>query len=120
MQDPIWYEVYKSATARDAAVYVLKLISHMTWKQNETVLDYGCGAGSTGAHFILPKVESLDSRMHSVDVSPKMLNHAIQNYPSPRITYTLGDILNEEFPFFNTRFDKVFAVYVLHYIKNYR
>jgi len=120
MQDPDRYEFYKSAAARDAGVYVPKLISLMTWKRNEIVLDYGCGAGSTGYHFILPKVESQGSKMYSIDSSEKMLNHAIQNYKSSNVTYALGNILSQDFPFSNISFDKVFGIHVLHYIKNYR
>jgi len=120
MQDPGRYEFYKSAAARDAGLYVPKLTSIMTWKPEETILDYGCGAGSTGARFILPKVESQNSKMYSVDVSLKMVNHAVQNYPSPSVTYAVGDILSDKFPFSNIRFDKVFSIYVLHFIKNYR
>jgi len=120
MQDPARYESNKSLAARDANIFVPVLMSHMPWRKNETIMDYGCGAGSTGAKFFLPKLEYNNSHMYSLDVSMKMLNHAITNYPSPRITYAVGDIVSDEFPFPQILFDKIFGIYVLHYIKDYR
>jgi cyclopropane fatty-acyl-phospholipid synthase-like methyltransferase len=120
MFDPERYESNKSAAARDAEEFVPKLVGDMVWKKNEVIMDYGCGAGSTGAKLILPKVESCDSKMFSVDISKEMLEHAKKAYPSPRISYAVGDILSDDFQHRNMKFDKIFAVHVLHFVKNYR
>lgn len=96
------------------------LVNHMTWKKNELILDYGCGAGSTGNKFVLPEVEKFDSKIHSVDISPDMIAHAKKTYPSPRVTFNVGDILQDNFPHKEVKFDKIFAVYVLHFVRNYR
>jgi len=120
MYDPDRYESNKSAAARDAEQYVPKIISDMSWGKNETILDYGCGAGSTGAKLIMPTVELNDSKMYSVDISKDMVEHAMKAYPHPRVTYAVGNILDDEFPFRDINFDKIFAVYVLHFVKDYR
>jgi len=91
----------------------------MRWNNEEIVLDYGCGAGSTGYNWILPKVDKFNSKMYSVDVSSKMLAYGQMNYPHQRINYGVGDVLTK-FPFENVTFDKIFAVNVFHYIRDIR
>lgn len=116
MIDPEKYETNKSVAARDAAEFVPKLIEVIgEWKPEENILDYGCGAGSTGYNLILPQVEKCDSKMYSVDISEKMIEFAREKYPHPRITYEKGDILND-FPFPDVQFDKAFAIYVFHFV----
>ncbi|ODM93581.1 Juvenile hormone acid O-methyltransferase [Orchesella cincta] len=117
MQDPARCENNKASAQEIIDVFVPKLISSLRWNTGETVLDYGCGAGSTGFKCILPKVEEFQSKMYSVDVSAKMLAFAEENYPHELITYGVGDIL-DKFPFENVKFDKIFAVNVFHYIRD--
>ncbi|CAL8123302.1 unnamed protein product [Orchesella dallaii] len=119
MYDPERYEKYKSAAARDAAEFAPKLVSEMEWAQNEAILDYGCGAGSTGYNFILPNVEKHGSKLYSVDISEKMIEFAEKEYAHPRITYAVGDILGD-FPYKKMQFDKILSIYVLHFVKDYR
>ncbi|ODN06194.1 Juvenile hormone acid O-methyltransferase, partial [Orchesella cincta] len=120
MLDPEKYENNKSVAARDAAEFVPKIIDLMEWKNtHENVLDYGCGAGSTGYNLILPQIEKFDSNLYSVDISEPMLDFAKQKYSHPRITYAKGDI-EKDFPFENVKFDKIFSIYVLHFISDIR
>jgi len=120
MQDPENYEAHKSKAARDTEVFVPRLISDMKWKRNENIMDYGCGAGSTGAKFLSPQGTSFNSKLYSVDVSEKMIEYAKRNYPSPSTTYALGNILSEKFAFQHIKFDKIFAILVLHFVKEYK
>ncbi|ODN06195.1 Juvenile hormone acid O-methyltransferase [Orchesella cincta] len=119
MYDPERYEKFKSAAARDAAEFAPKLVSEMEWNSKEVILDYGCGAGSTGFNFILPTVEKHDSKLFSVDISEKMIEFAEKEYAHPRITYAVGDILGD-FPYKSMQFDKILSIYVLHFVKDYR
>jgi len=120
MQDPEKYENNKSVAARDAAEFVPKIIEIMEWKNShENILDYGCGAGSTGYNLILPQVEKFDSHLYAVDISEPMLKFARSKYGHTRITYAKGDI-GKEFPFENVKFDKIFSIYVLHFISDIR
>lgn len=116
----IRYETNKTAAARDAEQFVPMLVADMEWGRQELILDYGCGAGSTGSRFILPQAEKYDSKMYSVDISPDMIEHARKAYPNPRVTFAIGDILRDDFPHKDVKFDKIFAVYVLHFVRNYR
>jgi SAM-dependent methyltransferase len=96
------------------------MVQDVTWADNEVILDYGCGAGSTGNKFLLPQAEKYNSILHSVDISPDMIAFAKINYPNPRVTFDVGDILQDNFPHKEKKFDKIFTVYVLHIVKNYR
>lgn len=118
MYDPERYEKYKSAAARDAAEFTPKLVAAMEWGENENVLDYGCGAGSTGYNFVLPTVEKKASKLYSVDISDKMIEFAKREYSHPCISYAVGNIL-EDFPF-DTKFDKIISIYVLHFVRDFR
>ncbi len=120
MYDPERYESNKSAALRDAEQFVPMLVNDMDWSKNEIILDYGCGAGSTGNRFILPQAEKFDSKIHSVDISQDMIEHAKKAYPNPRVSFAVGDILQDNFPHKDVQFDKIFAVYVLHFVRNYR
>lgn len=119
MYDPYRYEKYKSAAARDAAEFTPKIVQEMTWSENETVLDYGCGAGSTGFKYVLPTVEKTVSKLYSVDISDKMIEFAKKEYSHPSINYAVGNIVGE-FPYENIKFDKLISIYVLHFVKDYR
>lgn len=119
MYDPERYEKFKSAAARDAAEFTPKVVAGMTWGKNEVILDYGCGAGSTGFNFVLPTVERTDSKLFSVDISDKMVEFAKKEYAHPRVTYAVGDILGD-FPYKDQEFDKIISIYVLHFVKDFR
>jgi len=120
MQDPAAYESYKTIAARDANQFVPQLIADMKWEHNEKILDYGCGAGSTGANLILPIVKAYNSKMFSVDSSHQMVEFAKKNYSDADVTYAVGNILREDFPFRSLKFHKIFSIYVFHYIKDFK
>jgi len=65
-------------------------------------------------------VEKYDSIIHSVDISPDMIQHARKTYGHERVTFEAGDILQDSFPYRDVQFDKIFAVYVLHFVKDYK
>lgn len=122
MYDPERYENNKTAAARDAEQFVPMMIRDMSWSNKQVILDYGCGAGSTGNTFIVPQAEKFDSKIYAADISPDMIQHAKKAYPNPRVEFQVGDLLMDEenWPYKGIKFDKIFAVYVLHFVKNYR
>ena len=61
-----------------------------------------------------------DSYIHAVDISPKMVEYAKSHFSHPRVSYTVGNILSNDFPLANLMFDKIFSVYVFYYVKDYR
>jgi len=76
MQDPATYEKCKIIATREANQIVPEAIAEMKDKHNEKILDYGCGAGSTGANLILPIAKAYNSKMFSVDISNKVVESA--------------------------------------------
>jgi len=121
MYDPERYEENKSAAKRDADEHVPELIKQMNWiTENEDILDYGCGAGSVTYTYFLPMALRYNSSITAVDVSDKMIEHAKKTYSHPRIEYLQGNIMAKDFPLKGRQFDKIFSVYVLHFIKDYR
>jgi ubiquinone/menaquinone biosynthesis C-methylase UbiE len=121
MYDPERYETYKSAPAKDAEEFVPILIKGMKgWKENETILDYGCGAGSVANKHLVPLATKYNATIHAVDISNEMIKHAKEAYPHPSVHYLQGDIQDPNFPLLNKQFDQIFSIYVLHFIRDYR
>ena len=87
-----------------------QLASHFKLPENSTLLDFGCGVGSSIGmmHKYFPK-----AILHGVDVSEKSIAIAQQRF---------GDIAHietyngETLPFHNETFDIVFAACVFHHI----
>jgi len=120
MHDPETYETYKAAAERDADEFVPKIIRGMKWKTDEVILDYGCGAGSTGNKFLVPEAEVYNSIIKACDSSEAMIKFAKENYPHHRVSYIIGNIMEDNFPLQNMKFDRIFSLFVLHFIKNYK
>src|SRR5437016_4855397 len=121
MHDPERYEDNKSAAKRDADEYVPELIKTMKWtREKEEILDYGCGAGSVTCKYFLPMAIQYNSSITAIDISDKMIEYANKFNAHPRIQYSCGTIMSEDFPLKDKQFDKIFSVYVFHFIKDYR
>ncbi|CAG7651754.1 unnamed protein product [Allacma fusca] len=120
MHAPEQYEENKSVARRDIEEAMTDLIPRMEFRQKEVILDYGCGAGTTGYKFFKPLAEEYDSVIHAVDISSEMIQHAKENFSHARVTYTQGNILDDDFPLKDVQFDRIFSAYVFHYIKDYK
>ncbi|CAG7716917.1 unnamed protein product [Allacma fusca] len=120
MHAPEQYEENKSVARRDIEEAMTDLIPRMEFKQKEVILDYGCGAGTTGYKFFKPLAEEYDSVIHAVDISSEMIQHARENFSHARVTYTQGNILDDDYPLKDVQFDRIFSVYVFHYMKDYK
>lgn len=106
---------------QDLTYFFPKLISALRWGQREeNVLDYGCGPGETGFHYILPELLKYNSKLYSVDVNETKVEHAKQDYPHESVTYAVGNIMEEPFPFKDVQFDKIFSIYVFHCVHQLR
>jgi len=121
MFDPEEYDCYKQLSIRGFSENpVAKLTNGMEWKQNEVVLDYGCGPGAMTNKRIVPLVMAHDSFLHCVDISRNMIDYAARKYPNPRVKYQVGNLIEEEFPFPGEYFDKIFAIHMMNWFPNFR
>lgn len=95
-----------------------KLIDNLSWNFTEgNILDYGCGPGGSGYNVILPKAESTNSQMYSVDISPKWIELAQQTRSHPRIHYKVG-VFPDNFAFPEIKFDRILSLNVFHLVDN--
>ena len=119
MDNPKLYDECRQVMLRRNSIAPV-LLSLQRWgKRAEKVLDYGCGPGVVGYEFLFPEIEKYDGRLVSVDCSQQMIDHAKQTYPHERVTYQVGDIMEEvAWPFEGVEFDKIFCHLVLHYVKD--
>jgi len=92
----------------DLAVKISKV------KDNEQVLDIGCGTGLTSLKFL----QAADCKVHGIDLSQGMLDiwkHKIEKLNlASRVTMVLGDITNLNLE--DTSFDIVVSTVTLHHV----
>jgi ubiquinone/menaquinone biosynthesis C-methylase UbiE/glycosyltransferase involved in cell wall biosynthesis len=104
-----------SFTGRDAAFYARRKVEvleeivrpRLGSLQGLSLLDVGCGTGTTDRHFA-----SRVRKLHGVDVSTEMLARARRALPAVDFSWYDGDKL----PFPDESFDVVLAVCVLHHV----
>jgi len=121
MYDPERYEKNKAAAGSDASEFVPRLIKQMSWKRDEKILDYGCGAGSVSGQYLVPMAERYKSTIEAVDISDDMLDYAKANNSHALVHFVKGDILKEDFlRGRNEVFDRIFSIYVLHFMRDYK
>jgi len=122
MHDPELYESYSQFQRRDAMELVPYIVSKMTSKKIETVLDFGCGTGFITKNIILPSLMKIGmtnkTKLYGFDVAKKMVEYASVKNAHPNVTYMVADVMKEdcEFP---CKFDKIFSLHVLHWISDH-
>jgi SAM-dependent methyltransferase len=87
------------------------VLTRMTWRGDESILDVGCGSGSYYKHLraMLP-----DSRYTGIDIEPGMLsNHAARD-PETNRALGVGDA--QTLPFADASFDVVMANHMLYHV----
>lgn len=114
---------------RQDASRVLARHSHMLrWRDNERILDVGSGSGNVTTEVLLPYLPKNFKHLVGIDISENMVKCASANNTNPRITYTVGNIAQDDkdilFQSFTEDdltygFDKVFSFYCLHWVRNY-
>ncbi|WGH76794.1 methyltransferase domain-containing protein [Tenacibaculum tangerinum] len=86
------------------------LIKLLNPKQNERVLDVGCGSGQ-----LTDKINNLSNEAIGIDKSAEMIADAKSKFPN--IEFHVGDAENFAF---EKKFDAIFSNATLHWVKNYR
>ncbi|ODN04169.1 Juvenile hormone acid O-methyltransferase [Orchesella cincta] len=127
MYDPDLYDKYSEFQRRDAREFIPYIVSKMTRKPTEVVLDLGCGSGFNTKNILYPALSAVAHNdtpasfvhVYAIDVSKKMVDFACIRYAHPQITYTVADVMKDETEFHCT-FDKIFSLHVLHWIVDQR
>lgn len=89
------------------SAYGEDVITLLDPKNNEKILDLGCGTGD-----LTHKISSMGSKVLGVDYSDHMIDQAKMKYP--QIQFQVKDILNLNY---DKLFDAIFSNAVLHWIK---
>jgi len=84
------------------------LLTMLTPKPGERILDVGCGTGQLTAD-----IAKAGADVIGLDVSPQMIKAARQNYPDLR--FEVADIAATSY---DSKFDAVFSNAALHWVKN--
>lgn len=112
-KDPCAYNRYSNFQYTIAK----KILRSLNFKENEEVLDIGCGDGRI-TYEIAERINSGD--VTGIDISPQMVEYATNNYSKDNITYKVYDALNlNSSSFLGNKFDLMvsFFVYLGYMIK---
>ncbi|MDA9774245.1 methyltransferase domain-containing protein [Saprospiraceae bacterium] len=90
--------------------YGEKLIELLNPKENERILDLGCGSGQ-----LTYKINELAKETIGIDKSVEMIADAKSKFPS--IEFQVQDAENFRF---DEKFDSIFSNATLHWVKNYK
>lgn len=97
---------------RPKEIFLKNILTGLKFKQNDMVLDVGCGQGV----FLARIVKSYRLRGVGIDVSPVSIRYANVNLRSNRLKYLVADSLL--LPFKDNYFDKVVTFDTLEHIEN--
>lgn len=121
-KQPVVDKIFANKNPYQHAVHLMpSLIKHMRWSRGDLVLDYGCNDGNTGYHAILPHVKKWKGHLYGVDIEQSSVDKAKAKFSHPLITYGRGTITHgnstfSDFPWPELRFNKIFAIYMLHFV----
>lgn len=90
--------------------YGENLIQLLDPKENERVLDVGCGSGQ-----LTFKINELVKKAIGIDTSAEMIADAKSKFPN--IAFQVKDAVNFKF---DEKFDSIFSNATLHWVKNYK
>lgn len=90
--------------------YGENLIQLLEPKENERILDLGCGSGQ-----LTYKINELVKETIGIDTSAKMIADAKSKFPN--IEFQVKDAENFKF---DKKFDSIFSNATLHWVKNYK
>ena len=90
--------------------YGKSLVELLNPKDDELILDLGCGTGQLTANLAERAKEAT-----GIDLSPEMIENAMVNYPS--VDFQIQDAANFHF---DKKFDSIFSNATLHWVTNYK
>lgn len=114
-------DLYKTETikitSRDALYLIEKFKDFLTFKENEKIMDAGCGEGTTTLKCLLSFLPENFEKLECVDLNPKMLEIAKSLISNPRVKFTELDLCCSDLPKeLIGSFDHIFSFYMLHWI----
>ena len=102
---------YERLMGRWSRELAIPFIEFAGLRDGDRVLDVGCGTGSLT--FALPKAADV-GEIAAIDFSPVFVEEAQRRNSNPRITIRQADAT--ALPFEDDRFDRAFALLVLHFV----
>lgn len=119
MIDAGLYSATHNLPFNDATYYIRNYGKLLKWKDNESVLDIGCGDGDVFFKILLPQVPRNFIEFIGIDINSDMIRIAESKNDNPKVDFAVMDIATPILlPEFEERFDHIFSLYVIHFIPN--
>ncbi|XP_056634472.1 juvenile hormone acid O-methyltransferase-like [Diorhabda sublineata] len=110
----IWMK-YNTESLRLALRHVNKYKHLLKWKENESILEIGCGDGTNAKQVILPILPKDYKEFHVSEKEPDFVKYIQRNVIIPKLEVFKQDIVDDEVPKeLENRFDHIFGFFVLH------
>jgi len=106
------YDRYRDISPSRLKLWLNKIIQLGKIAPGSRVLDIGCGTG----RLTIPLQQMTDAEVYGLDLSPEMLEQAMNKKGAEAIHWILGDA--QALPFSDKFFDCTFMCLVLHHIED--
>jgi len=106
----VWYDATIRLTMPERKFRGL-LVNEIAAKSGEKILEFGFG---TGANLLLVKEKSPDAYLRGLDIDPKVKAIAHHKLGKRRFLVPLDLYDGSQFPYTNSKFDKVYSCLVFH------
>ena len=123
MNDPELYDSHHELPKRESTKVLSEYINSISWKTGDRVLDVGCGPGRVTTQVLLPCLPEDFGLLVGADLSADMIQYASKTYTHPKLRYTQFDLVKDIGNTSQLRpsdFDKIFSLFVLHWIPDHR
>jgi len=99
--------------------FLSKFIENMTWKQDEVILEIGCGPGDMTNDILYRVLQNKIKQLVSVDKSAKMIEYANKTYGCSKLNFKVLDIeCTNNCDSYSNCFDKIFSFFCFHWVNN--
>ena len=126
-QEMIYPKLYadysQELTAKDIAKALSEYINSMSWETGDRVLDLGCGPGRVTTQELLPRLPEDFGLLVGADMSAEMIQIASESYTHSKLRFIQFDLIKDigdTSKLGPTDFDKIFTLYLLHWIPDNR
>lgn len=121
MNRPQLYSKYSDLQKTDNTYVLEKFLDTSRFKDEDRILDVGCGDGNFSVECLIPKLPQNFKNFVACDVSEKMLDFARTKYFLPKIKFVALDIGTEEIPEeFENSFNHIYSFYTMHWVRRQR
>lgn len=121
MNQAILYSKYNALQKTDVNFVLENYLRLINWRENDAILDVGCGSGDVTTKLLLPRIPCAFKKLVGVDLSEEMVRFAASQNTHPNVSFCQMNIERKDIPeTLEESFQHIFSFYALHWIQEQR